>query len=148
MLCVRQSWLFLFFFPLSVISPQEEDEFRDKLTPISLALNYSLAPPSRGQDIPPVLNHYSSTFLQEHVGICTYMQTQAKFVSVNLILCYISVTVSLMKKRHALLGNRKAFSLIKERIFLNLLVDIKLNFAFPHHRADEHGWSTKTFFHS
>ncbi|KAJ3597738.1 hypothetical protein NHX12_001255, partial [Muraenolepis orangiensis] len=32
---------------------REEDEFRDKLTPISLALNYSLAPPSHGQDLPP-----------------------------------------------------------------------------------------------
>ncbi|XP_067457741.1 integrin alpha-8 [Thunnus thynnus] len=50
---------------------REEDEFRDKLTPISLALNYSLASPPapRGQDLPPVLNHYSSTFLQEHAYI-------------------------------------------------------------------------------
>uniref|UniRef100_A0A668A9T5 Integrin subunit alpha 8 n=1 Tax=Myripristis murdjan TaxID=586833 RepID=A0A668A9T5_9TELE len=48
---------------------REEDEFRDKLTPISLALNYSLAPPARGQDLPPVLNHYSSTFLQEQAYI-------------------------------------------------------------------------------
>ncbi|XP_041797479.1 integrin alpha-8 isoform X2 [Chelmon rostratus] len=46
---------------------KEDDEFRDKLTPISLALNYSLAPPS--QNLPPVLNHYSSTFLQEHAYI-------------------------------------------------------------------------------
>lgn len=54
---------------------QEDDEFRDKLTPISLALNYSLAPPSHGQDLPPVLNHYSSTFLQEHVSIyCTLLK--------------------------------------------------------------------------
>lgn len=48
---------------------KEEDEFRDKLTPISLALNYSLAPPTHGQSLPPVLNHYSSTFLQEHAYI-------------------------------------------------------------------------------
>ncbi|CAG11957.1 unnamed protein product, partial [Tetraodon nigroviridis] len=48
---------------------KEDDEFRDKLTPISLALNYSLAPPSRGQDLPPILNHYSSTFLQEQAYI-------------------------------------------------------------------------------
>ncbi|XP_040900044.1 integrin alpha-8 [Toxotes jaculatrix] len=48
---------------------KEEDEFRDKLTPISLALNYSLAPPQHGQELPPVLNHYSSTFLQEHAYI-------------------------------------------------------------------------------
>ncbi|XP_028281620.1 integrin alpha-8 [Parambassis ranga] len=48
---------------------REEDEFRDKLTPISLALNYSLAPPPRDQSLPPVLNHYSSTFLQEHAYI-------------------------------------------------------------------------------
>ncbi|XP_071771996.1 integrin alpha-8 [Centroberyx gerrardi] len=48
---------------------REEEEFRDKLTPISLALNYSLAPPTRGQDLPPVLNHYSSTFLQEQAYI-------------------------------------------------------------------------------
>ncbi|XP_033983246.1 integrin alpha-8 [Trematomus bernacchii] len=48
---------------------REEDDFRDKLTPISLALNYSLAPPSHGQNLPPVLNHYSSTFLQEHAYI-------------------------------------------------------------------------------
>lgn len=50
---------------------QEEDEFRDKLTPISLALNYSLAPPSHDQALPPVLNQYSSTFLQEQVDIFT-----------------------------------------------------------------------------
>ncbi|KAM9405591.1 integrin alpha-8-like isoform 2-T2 [Salvelinus alpinus] len=47
---------------------REEDEFRDKLTPISLALNYSLAPPSN-LDLPPVLNRYSSTFLQEQAYI-------------------------------------------------------------------------------
>ncbi|XP_033497444.1 integrin alpha-8 [Epinephelus lanceolatus] len=48
---------------------REEEDFRDKLTPISLALNYSLAPPTHGQNLPPVLNHYSSTFLQEHAYI-------------------------------------------------------------------------------
>ncbi|XP_054477173.1 integrin alpha-8 [Anoplopoma fimbria] len=48
---------------------REEEDFRDKLTPISLALNYSLAPPTQGQNLPPVLNHYSSTFLQEHAYI-------------------------------------------------------------------------------
>ncbi|KAG7475000.1 integrin alpha-8 [Solea senegalensis] len=48
---------------------KEEDEFRDKLTPISLALNYSLAPPTRDQSLPPILNLYSSTFLQEHAYI-------------------------------------------------------------------------------
>lgn len=48
---------------------REEDEFRDKLTPIALALNYSLAPPLQGKDLPPVLNHYSSTFMQEHAYI-------------------------------------------------------------------------------
>uniref|UniRef100_A0A8C5EH89 Integrin alpha-2 domain-containing protein n=1 Tax=Gouania willdenowi TaxID=441366 RepID=A0A8C5EH89_GOUWI len=48
---------------------REEDEFRDKLTPIALALSYSLAPPSLNQNLPPVLNHYSSTFLQEHAYI-------------------------------------------------------------------------------
>ncbi|MEQ2195306.1 hypothetical protein XENOCAPTIV_010549, partial [Xenoophorus captivus] len=47
---------------------KEEDEFRDKLTPIALTLNYSLALPSPDQTLPPVLNEYSSTFLQEHVG--------------------------------------------------------------------------------
>ncbi|XP_053182629.1 integrin alpha-8 isoform X2 [Scomber japonicus] len=53
-----------------VIYLREEDEFRDKLSPISLALNYSLASPSpHGHDLPPVLNHYSSTFLQEHAYI-------------------------------------------------------------------------------
>ncbi|XP_034030821.1 integrin alpha-8 [Thalassophryne amazonica] len=48
---------------------REEDEFRDKLTPISLALNYSLAPPQQGEYLPPVLNYYSSTFLQEQAYI-------------------------------------------------------------------------------
>ncbi|XP_067367482.1 integrin alpha-8 isoform X2 [Channa argus] len=48
---------------------KEDDEFRDKLTPISLALNYSLAPFLRSRSLPPVLNHYSSTFLQEHAYI-------------------------------------------------------------------------------
>uniref|UniRef100_A0A4W5QYI7 Integrin subunit alpha 8 n=1 Tax=Hucho hucho TaxID=62062 RepID=A0A4W5QYI7_9TELE len=46
-----------------------EDEFRDKLTPISLALNYSLAPPLSNLDLPPVLNRYISTFLQEQAYI-------------------------------------------------------------------------------
>uniref|UniRef100_A0A8C2ZKZ8 Integrin subunit alpha 8 n=1 Tax=Cyclopterus lumpus TaxID=8103 RepID=A0A8C2ZKZ8_CYCLU len=50
---------------------REEEDFRDKLTPISLALNYSLATPVHGQNLPPVLNHYSSTFLQEHVSTYT-----------------------------------------------------------------------------
>lgn len=59
---------------------QEEDEFRDKLTPISLALNYSLAPPPPGQDLPPVLNYYSSTFLQEQV--CVYFMYKFKYHSV------------------------------------------------------------------
>uniref|UniRef100_A0A3P9Q6P4 Integrin subunit alpha 8 n=1 Tax=Poecilia reticulata TaxID=8081 RepID=A0A3P9Q6P4_POERE len=48
---------------------KEEDEFRDKLTPIALALNYSLAPPSSDKTLPPILNQYSSTFLQEHAYI-------------------------------------------------------------------------------
>uniref|UniRef100_A0A665TF67 Uncharacterized protein n=1 Tax=Echeneis naucrates TaxID=173247 RepID=A0A665TF67_ECHNA len=48
---------------------KEEDEFRDKLTPISLALNYSLAPPPRDHYLPPVLNRYSSSFLQDHAYI-------------------------------------------------------------------------------
>lgn len=48
---------------------REDDEYRDKLTPIALALNYSLAPPSHGQNPPPILNYYSSTFLQEHAYI-------------------------------------------------------------------------------
>lgn len=52
-----------------IIYLREEEDFRDKLTPISLALNYSLAPPTHGQNLPPVLNHYSSTFLQEHAYI-------------------------------------------------------------------------------
>lgn len=48
---------------------KEEDEFRDKLTPIALALNYSLATPTRDKVLPPILNEYSSTFLQEHAYI-------------------------------------------------------------------------------
>ncbi|XP_062320684.1 integrin alpha-8 [Osmerus eperlanus] len=48
---------------------RDEEEFRDKLTPISLALNYSLAPPPSEMDLPPVLNHYSSSFLQEQAYI-------------------------------------------------------------------------------
>ncbi|KAM8825876.1 integrin alpha-8 isoform 1-T1 [Synchiropus picturatus] len=48
---------------------REEDEFRDKLTPISVVLNYSLATPTEGQTLPPVLNYFSSTFLQEHAYI-------------------------------------------------------------------------------
>uniref|UniRef100_A0A674DNN5 Integrin subunit alpha 8 n=1 Tax=Salmo trutta TaxID=8032 RepID=A0A674DNN5_SALTR len=55
--------------PLSLCHSQGEDEFRDKLTPISLALNYSLAPPPSNLDLPPVLNRYSSTFLQEKAYI-------------------------------------------------------------------------------
>uniref|UniRef100_A0A4W6DRW8 Integrin subunit alpha 8 n=1 Tax=Lates calcarifer TaxID=8187 RepID=A0A4W6DRW8_LATCA len=54
---------------LSYIIYLRDDEFRDKLTPISLALNYSLAHPAHNQKLPPVLNRYSSTFLQEHAYI-------------------------------------------------------------------------------
>uniref|UniRef100_A0A3P9M956 Integrin subunit alpha 8 n=1 Tax=Oryzias latipes TaxID=8090 RepID=A0A3P9M956_ORYLA len=48
---------------------REDDEFRDKLSPISLALNYSLAPPAHDKTLPPVLNQYSSTFLQDNAYI-------------------------------------------------------------------------------
>uniref|UniRef100_A0A3P9Q7B7 Integrin subunit alpha 8 n=1 Tax=Poecilia reticulata TaxID=8081 RepID=A0A3P9Q7B7_POERE len=44
------------------VASQEEDEFRDKLTPIALALNYSLAPPSSDKTLPPILNHYLKHF--------------------------------------------------------------------------------------
>ncbi|KAM9782977.1 integrin alpha-8 [Neosynchiropus ocellatus] len=48
---------------------REEDEFRDKLTPISVLLNYSLATPTEGQTLPPVLDYFSGTFVQEHAYI-------------------------------------------------------------------------------
>ncbi|RVE62629.1 hypothetical protein OJAV_G00158900 [Oryzias javanicus] len=48
---------------------REDDEFRDKLSPISLTLNYSLAPPTHDKSLPPVLNQYSNTFLQDNAYI-------------------------------------------------------------------------------
>uniref|UniRef100_A0A8C7XLN5 Integrin, alpha 8 n=1 Tax=Oryzias sinensis TaxID=183150 RepID=A0A8C7XLN5_9TELE len=54
---------------LSYMIYLRDDEFRDKLSPISLALNYSLAPPAHDKTLPPVLNQYSSTFLQDNAYI-------------------------------------------------------------------------------
>ncbi|XP_030641281.1 integrin alpha-8 [Chanos chanos] len=50
---------------------RNEDEFRDKLSPISVALNYSLdqtAPPP-GLELRPILDHYSKTFHHEQAYI-------------------------------------------------------------------------------
>ncbi|XP_041961815.1 LOW QUALITY PROTEIN: integrin alpha-8 [Alosa sapidissima] len=50
---------------------REEEEFRDKLTPISVALNYSLDQSSAypGLSLRPVLDHYSKTFHQDQANI-------------------------------------------------------------------------------
>ncbi|XP_023700313.1 integrin alpha-8 [Paramormyrops kingsleyae] len=50
---------------------REDSEFRDKLTPISVALNFSLdetrTPP--GQDLRPILDYYGRSFVQEQANI-------------------------------------------------------------------------------
>ncbi|XP_062395048.1 integrin alpha-8 [Sardina pilchardus] len=50
---------------------REEEEFRDKLTPISVSLNYSLDQSATypGLSLRPVLDHYSKTFHQEQANI-------------------------------------------------------------------------------
>uniref|UniRef100_A0AAY3ZW92 Integrin subunit alpha 8 n=1 Tax=Denticeps clupeoides TaxID=299321 RepID=A0AAY3ZW92_9TELE len=50
---------------------RDEAEFRDKLTPISMTLNYSLheSVTHPGQSLRPILDHYSKTFHQEQAYI-------------------------------------------------------------------------------
>ncbi|XP_076869244.1 integrin alpha-8 [Brachyhypopomus gauderio] len=50
---------------------RDEGEFRDKLSPISVTLNYSLdqTVPLPGLELRPTLNHYSKTFHQEQANI-------------------------------------------------------------------------------
>ncbi|XP_036414462.1 integrin alpha-8 [Colossoma macropomum] len=50
---------------------RDEAEFRDKLSPISVALNYSLdqTAPLPGLQLQPILDHYSMTFHQEQANI-------------------------------------------------------------------------------
>uniref|UniRef100_A0AAR2JIU6 Integrin alpha-2 domain-containing protein n=1 Tax=Pygocentrus nattereri TaxID=42514 RepID=A0AAR2JIU6_PYGNA len=50
---------------------RDEAEFRDKLSPISVALNYSLdqTAPLPGLQLQPILDHYSTTFHQEQANI-------------------------------------------------------------------------------
>lgn len=50
---------------------RDEAEFRDKLTPISVALNYSLDQRTAPQtlELRPILDHYSKTFHQEQANI-------------------------------------------------------------------------------
>ncbi|KAG7469998.1 hypothetical protein MATL_G00134920 [Megalops atlanticus] len=50
---------------------REESEFRDKLTPISIALNYSLdeTSPLPGLTLRPILDHFGKTFIQEQAFI-------------------------------------------------------------------------------
>ncbi|KAI4891823.1 hypothetical protein NFI96_022466, partial [Prochilodus magdalenae] len=50
---------------------RDEGEFRDKLSPISVALNYSLDQTASlpGLELQPILDHYSLTFHQEQANI-------------------------------------------------------------------------------
>ncbi|XP_078394578.1 integrin alpha-8 [Cetorhinus maximus] len=47
----------------------DEKEFRDKLTPISVSLNYSLDESHPSEDLKPIINYYSETFLQKQAHI-------------------------------------------------------------------------------
>ncbi|XP_067868920.1 integrin alpha-8 isoform X1 [Heterodontus francisci] len=47
----------------------DEKEFRDKLTPISVGLNYSLDESHSSGDLKPIINYYSETFLQKQAHI-------------------------------------------------------------------------------
>ncbi|GCB76363.1 hypothetical protein scyTo_0019877 [Scyliorhinus torazame] len=48
----------------------DEKDFRDKLTPISVSLNYSLDDSYSSGDLKPIINYYSETFLQKQVNKC------------------------------------------------------------------------------
>uniref|UniRef100_A0A8C4SYB3 Integrin subunit alpha 8 n=1 Tax=Erpetoichthys calabaricus TaxID=27687 RepID=A0A8C4SYB3_ERPCA len=54
-----------------IIYLRDETEFRDKLTPISINLNYSLdeSSPPRGLALKPILNYYEKTSIQEQAYI-------------------------------------------------------------------------------
>ncbi|XP_007904592.1 integrin alpha-8 [Callorhinchus milii] len=54
-----------------VVYLTDEKEFRDKLTPIGVNLNYSLdeSRPLEGLAVKPILNYYSDTFLQKQAHI-------------------------------------------------------------------------------
>ncbi|XP_039592315.1 integrin alpha-8 [Polypterus senegalus] len=54
-----------------IIYLRDETEFRDKLTPISINLNYSLdeSSPPRGLALKPILNYYEKTSVQEQAYI-------------------------------------------------------------------------------
>ncbi|KAJ8411668.1 hypothetical protein AAFF_G00164760 [Aldrovandia affinis] len=54
-----------------IIYLREETEFRDKLTPISMALNYSLdeTSPLPGLTLRPILDHYGKSFIHEQAFI-------------------------------------------------------------------------------
>ncbi|XP_043546257.1 integrin alpha-8 isoform X1 [Chiloscyllium plagiosum] len=47
----------------------DEKEFRDKLTPIIVSLNYSLSESHPSEDLKPIINYYSETFLQKQAHI-------------------------------------------------------------------------------
>lgn len=61
--------IMLFFFVGVFL--QDETEFRDKLSPITVALNYSLdqTSPLSGLQLRPILDHYSMTLHREQVCV-------------------------------------------------------------------------------
>lgn len=61
---------------LVIYSPQDETEYRDKLSPIGISLNYSLDEStfSNGFAVNPVLNYYQESIVGEKVWVSpTYM---------------------------------------------------------------------------
>ncbi|XP_072109840.1 integrin alpha-8 [Mobula birostris] len=52
-----------------VVYLTDEKDFRDKLTPITVSLNYSLDEFRRSNDLKPIINYYSETFLQKQAHI-------------------------------------------------------------------------------
>ncbi|XP_051871614.1 integrin alpha-8 [Pristis pectinata] len=52
-----------------VVYLTDEKEYRDKLTPITVSLNYSLDESRPSRDLKPIINYYSETFLQKQAHI-------------------------------------------------------------------------------
>lgn len=62
-------------FPV-IYFPQDETEYRDKLSPIGISLNYSLDEStfSNGFTVNPILNYYQESIVGEKVWVSpTYM---------------------------------------------------------------------------
>lgn len=62
---------------LSVFIYLFQEVFRDKLTPITVSLNYSLDESHTSGNLKPIINYYSETFLQKVVRTNIYYLVQS-----------------------------------------------------------------------